>query len=147
MPSWSLQIADAPPHCIPIFSRVSVWSFLRMRHASDEVVEKIKTHILCSVTFFFRISCRLWDKMEIYGRPRQATDNIITRRMRFACWIAKATNTHPEYALLVAFPERQCLRKRASMLCLKVLPFFEGFVWNKEFACSTFLSNLVVVFV
>ena len=75
--------------------------------------------------------------MEIYGRPRQTTDNIITRRMHFACWIAKATNTHPEYALLVAFPERQCLRKRASMLCytyiaclvtLKVLLFFEGFV-------------------
>jgi len=26
-----------------------------------KVVEKIKTHILCSVTFF-RKSCRLWDK-------------------------------------------------------------------------------------
>jgi len=27
-------------------------------------VEEIKTHILCSVTFFFRKSCRLWDNVE-----------------------------------------------------------------------------------
>ena len=26
---------------------------LRMRNISDKVVEKIKTHILCSITFFF----------------------------------------------------------------------------------------------
>jgi len=37
-----------------------------------KVVEKIKTHILCSVTLF-RKSCRLWDDMEKYGRAGQAT--------------------------------------------------------------------------
>jgi len=30
-----------------------------------KVVEEIKTHILCSVTFFFRKSCRLWDVEKI----------------------------------------------------------------------------------
>jgi len=30
-----------------------------------KVAEKIKTHILCSVTFlFFLVSCRLWDNWE-----------------------------------------------------------------------------------
>jgi hypothetical protein len=35
-------------------------------------VEKIKTHILCSLTFF-RKSCRLWDNVEKYGKARKAT--------------------------------------------------------------------------
>jgi len=39
---------------------------LRMRHVSDKIVKKIKTHVLCSVTFFFRKSCRLLDNVEKY---------------------------------------------------------------------------------
>jgi len=37
------------------------------------VVDKLKTHILCSVTFF-RKSCRLWDHVEKYRRAGQATN-------------------------------------------------------------------------
>ena len=36
----------------------------------------------------------MWKK---YGTVRQATDDIIIRRMRFACWITKATDKHSEY--------------------------------------------------
>jgi hypothetical protein len=36
--------------------------------------EEIKTHILCSITFF-RKSCRLWDNVEKYCRAWQATDD------------------------------------------------------------------------
>jgi len=32
--------------------------------------------------------------------------------MRFACWITKATNTHSEYVILIAFPRQQLLRER-----------------------------------
>jgi hypothetical protein len=32
--------------------------------------------------------------VEKYGRTRQATDDNIIQRMRFACWITKATDTH-----------------------------------------------------
>jgi hypothetical protein len=39
------------------------------------VVEKIKTHILCPVNIFFRKSCRLWDNAEKYCRAGQATDD------------------------------------------------------------------------
>ena len=39
-----------------------------------KAVEKIKTHILCSVTFF-RKSCRLSDNVEKYGKAIQATDD------------------------------------------------------------------------
>ena len=35
---------------------------------------------------------------------------------RIACWITKATNTHSEYVILIAFPLQQWLHERASVL-------------------------------
>jgi hypothetical protein len=63
-----------------------------------KAVGKIKTHILCSVTFFWK-SCSLWDNVEKYGAAGQATDDNIMRRMRFACNKTKATDTHLEYVI------------------------------------------------
>jgi phage FluMu protein Com len=37
-------------------------------------------------------------------------------RKRIASWIIKATNTHSEYVVRVAFPPQQLLHERASML-------------------------------
>ena len=37
-------------------------------------------------------------------------------RMRIACWITKATNTHSQYAILIDFPLYQWLHERASTL-------------------------------
>jgi hypothetical protein len=56
------------------------------------------------------------DNVEKYGTARQATDNNIIRRMRFACWTTKATDTHSEYIILIAFPRQQWLRERALKL-------------------------------
>ena len=65
--------------------------------------------------------------MEKYGTARQATDDNIIRCMRFACWITKATDTHSEYVILIAFPRQQWLRERASMLLLYVYCLFVAF--------------------
>jgi hypothetical protein len=50
-----------------------------------KIVEKVKTHILFAVTFLFffesRAFMRMWKNM---GIARQAADDSITRRMRFA---------------------------------------------------------------
>jgi hypothetical protein len=51
-----------------------------------------------------------------YGRARQATDDNLIRRKRFACWITKATDTHLEYVILLAFARQQLLWERASVL-------------------------------
>ena len=56
--------------------------------------------------------------MEKYSKAGQATENNITRRMRIACWINNATDSHPEYVKRTAFPRQQWLRECASMLCL-----------------------------
>ena len=55
-----------------------------------------------------------------YGTDKQVTDDNIIRRMRFACWITKATDTHSECVILTAFPLQQWLRERASILRLYV---------------------------
>ena len=50
----------------------------------------------------------IWKKVVEPDRPQE---NII-RRMRVACWIIKATDTHSEYVIITAFPRKQWLLER-----------------------------------
>jgi hypothetical protein len=81
-----------------------------------KVVQKVKTHIWCSIACFSRKSCRLRESVEKYGTARQATRDNMIRRMRIAWWTNKATNTHSEYVILIAFTQQQWLGESASML-------------------------------
>jgi hypothetical protein len=54
--------------------------------------------------------------VEKYCTVRQATDDNIILRMRFACWITKATDRHSECVRLVAFPQQQWLREGACVM-------------------------------
>jgi hypothetical protein len=53
----------------------------------------------------------MWKNIVEPDRPQMTVS-----RMRIACWIPKATNTHSEYVILIAFPLHQWLHERASML-------------------------------
>ena len=83
-----------------------------------KVVKKIKTHILCSITFFENRAVYeiMWKSTVERGRPQ-----MTTWRMRIACWIPKATNTHSEYVILIDLP-LQLLHESASMLPTSSLP-------------------------
>jgi hypothetical protein len=96
-----------------MFMIISHWTLLRMRNVWDKsCVEKYNTHIVCSVTFFWKLCC-VWDNVEKYGRARQATN------MGFAFCINKVTDMHSEYVILIAFPWQQWFCKLTSMLpCL-----------------------------
>jgi hypothetical protein len=76
--------------------------FLEWEMFQTKVVEKIKTHILCSI-IFFRKSCRLRGNVEKYVRARQATDDNIIWRIGFLCWVTTATDIHSEYVILIDF--------------------------------------------
>jgi hypothetical protein len=41
--------------------------------------------------------------VEKYVRAGEAIDDNITRRMRLACWITTATDTHWEYVIVFCF--------------------------------------------
>jgi hypothetical protein len=50
----------------------------------------------------------MWGKNILEPERLQMT----TWRMRIACWIRKATNTHSEYVIRLAFPLQQWLHER-----------------------------------
>jgi len=52
----------------------------------------------------------MWEDVE-RGRPQ-----MTVWRMRIACWIPKATNTHSGCVIIIAFPQQHRLHGRASML-------------------------------
>ena len=85
---------------------------LRMRNVADKSCrENQNTHFI-SNNCFSRKSCRS-DNVDKYGNAGEDTDHNITRRMRFACWMTKATDTHSEYAI---FPLQQWFCQHAAML-------------------------------
>jgi len=57
--------------------------FVEWEIFQTKFVDKVKTRILCSITFS-RISYRLWDNVEKYGRAGQATDGNVIGRMRYS---------------------------------------------------------------
>jgi len=88
---------------------------LRMRYISEESYgESQNTHFMFR-NFSFKKSCLFCDKFRKYGRSRQATDDDIVLRMRFACRINKTTDTHSEFVIPVAFPQQKWLRERPSV--------------------------------
>jgi len=81
---------------------MSHFILVRMRNFSEKkAVEKIKTHILCSVTFFpenLAVCEIMWKNIIEPGIPQMVIPHICC-----ACWISAATDTHLEYVILIAF--------------------------------------------
>jgi len=96
--------------------RICCWILLRMINASHKSCSENRNTNFMFNKFFFRKSRRLWDNVEKYGITRQVSDDNIKRRTRFPCWITKATDTHSEYVILIAFTWQQWLCERVSML-------------------------------
>jgi hypothetical protein len=94
--NWSFINLWQEKRALYVKNNVHLWLFtdffLEWEIFQTKVIEKIKTHILCSVTFLPRKSRRLWRNVEKCCRAGQTTDDNITRRMRTSCWISKATD-------------------------------------------------------
>jgi len=86
----------------------------KMRNVSDKLIEKLKTHILCSITFFFKnraVYEMIWKNIVERGRTK-----VTIWCMRIAWRIPKATNTHSEYVIIIAFLQQRWMHERASTL-------------------------------
>jgi hypothetical protein len=86
----------------------------------SHVVEKIWTHIIRSITFFFSEIVPFMRYVEKYGTTRQVLDEQVIRWIHFVCWISKATDKHSEYEIIIAFPQQKWLCECASLLCVHV---------------------------
>jgi hypothetical protein len=104
-----------------IFDHISPQFFLEWEMLQTNVVEKNRTHILCSITFFFK-SCLLRSNVEKHCIDGQATYDSTTRRMPFACCIPKATNTHSEYVILFYF----CIAKVVERTRINVTLYYSS---------------------
>jgi hypothetical protein len=73
--------------------------------------------------------------VEKYGKAGQATDDNITWRMRFACRITKATDTHSEYVKLTGFLQQEWLCERAALLhsYVRCLSCYMSTKWCMDF--------------
>jgi hypothetical protein len=56
--------------------------------------------------------------------------------MRIACLIPTATDTHSEYVTLIVFPLQQWLYERASMYCVRTVPYVNFRLQKGSNACS-----------
>jgi len=59
----------------------------------------------------------MWKSVVEGGRPQMTVRHTLIAR-----WILKATDTHSEFVVLIAFPQKW-LRERSSMLCYSTLLF------------------------
>jgi hypothetical protein len=122
---------------------------IRMRNVSDKICRENQNTTYMFITFPPK-SCLLYGNVEKYGRMWQATDDNITRRISIAWWIPKATYTHSEYVIIIAFSLQQCFRERASLLrstyivCCFVFWQFTIHVQSlrRDAATSTFTSHM-----
>ena len=71
----------------------------------SKVVEKIKTHILCSV--IFSPDNRIVYEIMRKNIPEPGSPQTTIWRTYIACWIPEATDTHTEYVILIPIPLQQ----------------------------------------
>jgi hypothetical protein len=83
-----------------------------------KLVQKIKTHMLCSITFSLN-SCRLWD----YGgkiRYSQTGHRWHYNMAHELCMLDnEGRDPHSQYVIFIPFPLQQWLQERAWMWCYK----------------------------
>jgi hypothetical protein len=140
--NWSfIEIRQEQP-VLYVKTDIHIWSylaqfFLEWEMLQTKVVQKIKTHILCSITlfFFYAFFEIMWKIMVEWGRPQ-----VTVWFLHIACCIPKATHTHSEYVILFVFPLQQWLQEHASVLryTYTVSSFFFFFCFVLIFSLLTY---------
>jgi len=73
----------------------------------------------------------MWRNIVEPDRPQ-----ITIWRMRIAYWITKATDTHSECVVVIAFPLQQWLHERVSMLHYTYIACFVYTLIQKHSVCN-----------
>jgi hypothetical protein len=91
------------------FGNILLISSWNKKYFIKNIVEELKTQILCSVPFFENLIDyeKMWKKYCSTGHA--AVDNMI---LRIACWITKATNTHSVHIILIDFSNATLVERR-----------------------------------
>jgi len=106
------------------FSIISRSIHLRMRNILDKCCRENQNTRFVFNNFFPQKPCRLWNNVEEYFRAGEATGGNTRRLTRIACLITRATDTHSEYIIPIAFSRQQWLIERAQMFRYTLLFLF-----------------------
>ena len=99
-------------------TNIHFWSyllhfFIEWEMFQIKVVEKVKTRILSSITFFLIVLF-----MRLHGKILLNLAGHKWHKVHTHCMLdTMPTNTHSEYVILIAFPLQQWLHKCDSLLC------------------------------
>jgi hypothetical protein len=99
---------------------------LRMRNISDKSFrENQNAHFLLNNFFFFenRLYEIMWKNLVVLGRQQ-----MTVWRMRIACWIPKARDTHSQYAILIAFHCDSVCTNAPQCYVIRVFPILLYFM-------------------
>ena len=112
---------------------------LEREMSQTKVVQKIKTHISCTITIFESRAVYeiMWNNRIEQGRPQTTI-----RCIRILCWTTKATNTLSEYVTFIAFPLHQYLHERTSMIRYAYIARVVNKRNNCTFICLVFYATL-----
>jgi hypothetical protein len=93
----------------------------RLRNVSNKSrTENQNTNFMFNNFFFLQnrpVYEIMWKNIVERVRPQ-----MTIWRMRIACRTPNATNTHSEYVIIIAFPQKQWLDERVSMLVIRTSP-------------------------
>jgi len=97
-----------------IFMIIYCSVLIRMKNVTDKNCREKSKHTFCVQYRFFENRTVYEIMWKNIGEPDSL--QMIIWRMRIACWIPKATNTHSENVIFIAFPLQQRLQECALML-------------------------------
>jgi hypothetical protein len=124
-----------------------------MGNDQTNIVEKPKTHIICSITFF-RKSFLFLDSVKKYCRAGQDTQNNKTWSIRVACSIPEATDTHTQYVILLLHYKFGCTNTLHCVVVRALSVFFRFFcsvhsfqfiVCHRSMLLSHTLGSVIIV--
>jgi hypothetical protein len=103
-----------------ISDRISINYSQNEKCFRKKVVQKIKTRF--HIQYSYPENCAVFELMWRNIVEPDRTQMTIWR-MRFACWMTKATDTHSQCVILNAFSLQKWLRERSSMLRYRPIYF------------------------
>jgi len=128
---WNLKRITDTLHEVEYTFLISRSVLLKMFRT--KVVEKIKTHVLCSIIFFSpRKSCRLWEMWKNIVQPGRPQITIWRTRLH-AGYLSPKTHTQ-DIQYLFAFQLQQWLHERASMLRYTYIACLVGSLYYRRMA-------------
>jgi hypothetical protein len=123
--------------------------FLEWETFQRNTVEKIKIHILRSITFFQKW-CRLWEDDRKHGGAGETTRDFTIWRIRVASWISKATCTHAHaHAHALGHPQARTHRKIFNICCFctaKIIRESASVLRCTYIACLVFSVNVIFIY-